>query len=134
MIREAWGGLKEGWGGGRARFFPLFAAAVLTPGLIAGCMTVPTSPGTVAGQTQLDERIAIGVELAYQAAALSATTARQAGLIGDAQWARVKLIDNRAYAGVRAVRAAYRVGNADGYATAFVETQTALKLFLEAVR
>lgn len=109
--------------------------AVLCVGLaLAGCATLQPAPSTIANATVLDEKAAIAVELTYQAAALSATTARRAGIIGDARWADVQAIDRRAYAAVLAVRAAYRTGNSTTYNAAFAEARNTLAALLESAR
>lgn len=81
----------------------------------------PTSPGAVANTTVLDEKLAITVEGAYKAARLVIETATDAGLIRGANATKAAAIDNKAYAAVQRVRAAYRTGNAASYDAAYKE-------------
>jgi hypothetical protein len=110
----------------------LIAAAAMS---LAACTTLATSvgppdnlvPAAAADQTVLDEQVAISVELAYQAAVLTVSTATKAGLVkGDAA---VKLLDadRVAYQAVLAVRAAYDTGNARSYAEAALSAQSAIR-------
>jgi hypothetical protein len=115
------------------RLLPLGLAVLM----LSGCATlgaIPTSPGAVASATVLDEKAAIGFELAYQGAALAATTAIKAGFIKGPAATRVALIDNKAYAAVKAVRTAYDSSNATDYATAATKAQAALAELLDAIK
>lgn len=112
----------------------LLIAAALVFALPA-CTTLPIAgPGPVAEATALDEKVAVSVELAYRAARVAMETGVDAGLIKGARATQVAGLDNRAYAAVLAVRAAYKAGNAASYATAAVEAQTAVSAMLGAIK
>ncbi|WP_343518081.1 hypothetical protein [Sphingomonas sp.] len=97
---------------------------------LASCNVVGTlpAPNMVADRATLDERAAIGVELAYQAAAQVALAS------GAAKTERVKAADRRAYAAVKAVRAAYSAGNASSYPTAAIAAHEAVAALLTAIK
>lgn len=99
---------------------PLFAAVLLSgcAGLGGFVSGLPASPGEVADQTTLDERGAIAVEIAYQAAARAAEALTDAGLIEGADAVRVAELDQKAFAAVQTARRAYAAGNAASYAEA----------------
>jgi predicted small secreted protein len=80
-------------------------------------------PGTVANSTVLDEQIGIGTEAAYTAASTLGTALAKAGVIDTAKF---KALDNQAYSALLAVRAAYKAGNADSYATAAAQVYEAV--------
>lgn len=102
---------------------------------LGACTTAPLPvPATVADSTILDEQAALSVELAYQAAATALLTANRAGVIPDATKPRLKAADQRAYAAVLAVRAAYRAGNATGYSAALTDARGAVTAFLTAIK
>lgn len=105
--------------------------AILLPLALAvascGPATVPP-PATVSDATTLDERAAIAVELAYQAGAQLALTT------GAAKTERVKAADRRAFAAVKAVRAAYRAGNASTYPAAAIAAHEAVAALLLAIK
>ena len=93
-------------------------SASATLGGCTGINSLPSAPQDVAARTALDEQAALGVELAYQAAALAGRTALRADLLPAEQRPAVRAADARAYAAVAAVRRAYDVGNARSYAEA----------------
>lgn len=106
----------------KALFIPLSLA-------LASCnMGALPAPNTVADRTTLDERAAIGVELAYQAAAQLALST------GAAKREDVKAADRKAYAAVKAVRAAYSAGNASSYPTAAIAAHEAVAALLTAMK
>lgn len=113
----------------------LYAAAlgVSTLGL-ASCETFPAGPSEVANQTILDERAALAVELAYRAAGTALETAVDAGAITGTNAATAARLENRAYAAVLAVRAAYDTGNASTYAEAVDNAQGAVNALLAAIK
>jgi hypothetical protein len=92
-----------------------------------GIGTIP-APNTVADRTTLDERAAIAVELAYQAAAQLALAT------SAAKRENVKAADRRAYAAVKAVRAVYSAGNASSYPTAAIAAHEAVVALLLAIK
>ncbi len=111
---------------------PLIAAALLSGcaglgGIVSG---LPSGPSTVADQTTLDERGAIAVELAYQAANKAAEALTDAGLIEGADATRVAEIDRKAFAAVQAARRAYDTGNAATYADAIREARSEIATLL----
>lgn len=106
------------------------ALTILAALSLSACTTgqvvsaIPAAPAAVANKTVLDEQAALGVELAYQAAALSLITATRAGLIkGDAA-TKAAALESRAYAAVLAVRGAYNTANADSYSDALVQARS----------
>lgn len=114
----------------------MIAAAMLTVVGCAGFGPAPSLPipSEVADKTAIDEQAATGFNLAYTAAARSAVLARKAGLISAAQWPKVKAMDNRAYAALQGVRAAYRAGNAADIAKAVEEARIAFNAFISAAQ
>lgn len=88
----------------------------------------PTTPAAVDDTTTFDEQAALAVELAYQAAAQTVLAT------GAAKSPAVKAADQRAYAAVKAVRAAYDAGNAQGYLAAVVSARSAVASLLSAIR
>lgn len=106
----------------KALFIPLSLALAS-----CGVSSLP-APNTVADRTTLDERAAIAVEMAYQAAAQLALST------GAAKRENVKAADRRAYAAVKAARDAYSAGNASSYAAAAAGAHTAVASFLTALR
>ncbi len=107
-----------------------FIFALVLPLALAnsgGCSSIPSSPSAVASTTVLDEKGAIGIELAYTAAARGSIVAIRSGAITNpATIARIGQLNEKAYAAVKAARAAYRAGNATGYLTAFNEAKSAI--------
>ncbi len=95
--------------------------------------SLPPNPGTVADQTTLDERGAIAVEIAYQAAAQATEALTDAGLIDGAAAVRVAEIDRKAFAAVQAARRAYDVGNAASYADAIREARAEIAALLRLI-
>ena len=112
------------------------ALAVLCLGACAGLGAVPSlppNPATVADQTTLDERGAIAVEIAYQAAARATEALTDAGLIEGEAATRVAQIDRRAFAAVQTARRAYDAGNATSYADALREARAEIAALLRLI-
>ena len=115
----------------------LIAAAALSLSTmsLAACAPLATAvgppdnllPGVAADKTVLDEQVAISVELAYQAAVLTVSTATKAGFVKGALAEKLLDADRVAYQAVLAVRAAYDTGNARSYADAAQSAQTAIR-------
>lgn len=117
----------------------LLAVALACAPALAGCSTmglpdVPTAPAQVADSTVLDEQVGSGVELAYRGFRTALEVATDAGLIRGARATQVAALDNRAYAAVQAVRAAYRAGNATAYTRAAMEARAAIAAALTAIK
>lgn len=93
---------------------------------------LPAAPVDLADKTTLDEQTALGVELAYQAAAFAILTATDAGLIRGAAADVVAACDRTAHSAVTALRAAYDAGNARSYAEAAVSARKAVAALLAA--
>lgn len=112
------------------------AAALVTALALAGCLGQPAAqpPAAAAAATTLDERAALRAEQLYQAAATTILAADRMGLVPAALRPRLAELDRRAYAAVRATRAAYRAGNAPGYAAAVAEADGAVRELLAAFR
>ena len=97
----------------------LIAAASLA---LCGCSLatsfaggLPTTPAEIADTTVVDEKVALSVELAYQAAGTAVKFAAETGVLrGDAAL-QAKAIDARAYRAVQSARTAYDAGNALSY-------------------
>ncbi len=106
----------------------ILIAAALALSACATIPAIPPAPASVANASTLDEQTALAVELAYQAAATAVLAT------GLATKPAVKAADRKAYAAVKAVRAAYDTGNASSYATAAVTARTALTDLLTAIR
>ena len=100
---------------------------ILSAGLAAcGPLSPPSNilpPSVFAERTVLDEQAALGVELAYQAQALSVRTALRSGLLTGANAAKAAAIDAKAYAALKLVRSAYDAGNAQDYVSALLEAR-----------
>lgn len=101
--------------------FGIAAALALSACATTGSPPIPTSPGAVADATVLDEKMAIAAEGAYKAARTVIEAATDAGLIRGANATKAAALDNKAYAAVQRVRAAYRAGNASSYDAAYKE-------------
>ena len=84
---------------------------------------IPPSPASAAQTIVLDEQGALGVELAYQAAALSLRTGLRAGFIKGEAASKARTADTKAFGAVRAVRAAYDAANATDYGEALARAR-----------
>jgi hypothetical protein len=110
----------------------IIAAAAMS---LAACAPLATAvgppdnlvPGVAADKTVLDEQVAISVELAYQAAVLTVSTATKAGLVKGPLAEKLLDADRVAYQAVLAVRAAYDTGNARSYADAATSAHSAIR-------
>jgi len=104
--------------------------AFLLPLALGACQfpfsAVPASPSAVASKTTLDEQAALSVELAYKAARTAVEVAVDAKLIKGDRAKQFADLDNKAYAAVKAVRAAYNAGNATDYQTGLSEARLAV--------
>lgn len=89
---------------------PLAALALALPGCNASGSLgpIPSSPGAIAPANELDERLAVGAELAYKTLRLALELGVDAGVIRGERATQMAALDNRAYQAVLAVRAAYR--------------------------
>lgn len=110
-----------------------FAALSLVP--LGACETIST-PSEISDTTKLDEQGAIGVNLAYKAFRLSVETGVEAGLIKPGSELAIKIADadNKAFAAVQAVDAAYRAGNSQSYADAVARANAAIAAAVAIVR
>lgn len=113
----------------KSLFVVAIAMGVASCGLASAALGPPENlvPAAAADQTVLDEQVAISVELAYQAAVLTVSTATKAGLVKGATAEKLLAADNKAYQAVLAVRAAYDTGNARTYAEAAIAAQNAIR-------
>lgn len=84
---------------------------------------IPPSPASAANATVLDEQGALGVELAYQAAALSLRTGLRTGFIKGETAQKAAAADTKAYGAVRRVRDAYDAANATDYGEALARAR-----------
>lgn len=94
------------------------------PTLITG---VPPAPVAVANQTILDEKVGIAVETAYKAWRLAVELAVDTNLLKGEKAARVAEIDQKMFEATLLVQAAYKVGNANQYASAAREANDLIK-------
>jgi len=111
-------------------FLPLAAILSLSA---CGPLSALTAPATYANATVLDEKLAIGVELAYQAAAQAVLAVNDVRPFSPALKARIQAADRKAYEAVVSVRAAYRAGNAPSYSMAAAEAQSAISALLQLI-
>ena len=102
------------------RGFFIFAAASLCACAPAGSAIggLPAAPAEIADATVADEKAALTVEIAYQAAALTVKAMAQNNIIMGTSAERIAALDRAAYDAVKAARAAYDAGNADSYQAA----------------
>ena len=98
----------------------LMLAACTTPG------SIPPGPSVIADQTTMDERTVIAFDTAVSTAADLATVAVKAGLVKGANLDRLAALSAKARAAVLALGAAYRAGNATGYAEAIGQANSAI--------
>lgn len=106
---------------------PLLALALLTGG--CSLLTAP-GPATVADQTIVDERAALGVETIYTGWVAFVETGVDLGLIKGELAGKMQAYDKRIYSYVKIARQAYDTGNTDTYNEA---TAAATKLVAEAM-
>lgn len=123
----------------RPSLFEIFALLCIPIAATAACVPassigLPDTPAAAATTTTLDERAAIGVELAYAAERTALELAVDSGVLKGDKAAKAASLDRRAWAAVQAVRAAYRAGNASSYSTALEEAEAAINAALEMVR
>lgn len=113
------------------KYAPIAASALCLAGCgIASAALGPPEnlvPAAAADKTVLDEQVAISVELAYQAAVLTVSTATKAGLVKGATAEKLLAADKKAYQAVLAVRAAYDTGNARSYKEAETAAKNAIR-------
>lgn len=110
------------------------AAAFTLGACVPTLGNIPSTPRSVADQSVLDERAAIAVEASYKAFRTVLESLVDAGMITGETATRAAELDNRAYAAVQAVRAAYRTGNAESYAAAVNEARQAIAAGLGAIK
>ena len=110
------------------------ALSVSATGL-GGCASLGLSgsPAAVTDGVLLDEQAAVGVELAYKAARMLTESLVKSGVIRGDLATRVAAADRRAYATVRAARAAYAAGRSTSYTEAVLLAQGAITDLLAAV-
>lgn len=111
----------------RIAILAALALAGCTPG---GLTSVPASPAEVADTAVLDEQGALAAELAYKAARVAVETGVDAGVIRGVSATRFAELDRKAYVALEKVRTAYRIGNADSYASALTEARGAITALL----
>lgn len=115
-----------------AQGFVVTALAVLMIGC-ASLPSIPSGPAPIANKVVLDEKAAIAVELAYQAAALSLRTGLQTGIIKGEAAANAAKADRAAYAALIALRAIYEAGNAHEYPAALTKAREAVSALVSIV-
>lgn len=103
---------------------------------LSGCagFMPPQSPSQAADSVILDERAALAIELAYNAAGTALEAALDAGLITGSNLDIAREANGRAYGAVLATRAAYDAGNADSYDAALEQSRVAISQMLTAVK
>jgi hypothetical protein len=117
--------------------FACLAALVLS-GCTAATQAVTGGPVVVADQTKLDEQVGLSLTLAYtaaaKAAALAITLADASGHpLSSATVQKIGQLDQRAFAAVTAVRAAYLAGNGSNYLSAISGARAAVNDILAAI-
>ena len=116
----------------------MLACALFIP--LAGCSlgglpSLPDSPSAVSDGTEVDERAALTITLAYTGAARAAAIAIETGFVDDpATVRRIGELDRDAYAAVKAAEGAYRAGNEQTYAAALTDARAAVSTFLLSVQ
>lgn len=114
----------------RNAVFTFLAVAALAACALPGPLSSPTAsvppPAELANRTELDERAALGVELAYSAFVTAAELAVDAGVLRGENATRVAALDARAYQALAVARAAYDTGNAETYSSALLNARTAI--------
>lgn len=110
---------------------PLAALALgaCAPGLLAG-LVPPPPPAAIAERTTLDEQALTALELAYKGGRMVAEAGVDLGLVRGEVALKVAALDDKAFRALSAARAAYRAGNAEGYAAALGEGQSAIAAVL----
>lgn len=118
------------------KLFCLAASLLLSAcaGPLAAVPAMPGSPADMADRTTLDERAALSVEAAYAAARATAELAADAGWVNGDTASRLLAADERAYAAVQAVRAAYDAGNAASYSDLARQALPAIAGLLDAAK
>lgn len=103
---------------------------------VTACSSFLESPASVSNSTKLDEQAAIGVNLAYKSFRLAVETAVEAKLIvpGSPLALKVADLDNRAFAAVQAVDAAYKAGNSTDYTVAVARAYVAIDAAVAAIK
>lgn len=103
-------------------FLALAASLTLAScGLASPVNILPAAPAEIANSTTLDERLGLGAETAYQAAAQALIFKHLFAPFSPADLARVKELDAKALVALEAVRTAYKAANAADYKTAYDE-------------
>lgn len=103
-------------------FLALAAAMTLAScGLATPVNLLPPAPVEVANQTTLDERLGLGAETAYAAAAQALVLKHMLSPFSPEDLATVKALDNKALEALKVVRAAYKAANAEDYRKAYDE-------------
>ena len=135
--------ITSGGGSGRggATLSALLACALVIPLVgcsmsgLSGVSSIPSAPAELSDRTDLDERGALTITLAYTGTARAAAIAIETGFIDDAETVRrIGELDRKAYGAVKAAEAAYRAGNADSYSAALGEARAAVSVFLSSVQ
>lgn len=98
----------------------ILAAFCLTP--LVACTPV-TSPSNVSQGTVIDEKAALGAELAYTTSAKLGLALVQAGLIDKEKF---KAANDKAYAALLIVRQAYKTANAANFDYAITQLYAAV--------
>lgn len=80
---------------------------------------LPPPPVEVANQTTLDERLGLGAETVYQAAAQAVIFKHKVAPFSPEDLAKVKALDAKALAALEVVRSAYKAANAEDYRKAY---------------
>lgn len=82
---------------------------------------LPPAPVEVANKTTLDERIGLGAETAYAAAAQAIVFKHMLSPFSPEDLAKVKALDEQAKAALQVVRSAYKAANSEDYRKAYDE-------------
>lgn len=106
----------------RLRRIGLVFASALTLascGLASPLNLLPPAPVEAADQTTLDERLGLGAETVYQAAAQAVVFKHKVAPFSEEDLKRVKQLDAQAVVALALVRQAYKAANAENYQKAY---------------
>lgn len=122
-----------------SRFLAFAAAPALAIAALSACTTptgerFPQNPGAIADGTTLDEKAAIGAELAYQGFRTAAELAVNSGKVTGQRAAMLAELDKDAFGALEAARLAYDAGNAEDYRSALSMARAAITEGLAIVR
>lgn len=108
----------------RLIFLATLALCACVPTLPA---SIPTAPIDLASRTAADEQVAVGVENGYKAFRLAIELGVDTGVIKGQRATLAASADQRAYAAILVLRAAYKTANAADFLTAARSANSAVE-------